>query len=322
MHREKPLVTPTPQGVQVLEGKVQSTVGGEIVITTADNQTVNLALNETTQVFDIGNSASTTRGVIRSGFTVRAVGEFSTSDTLIASSIRVIIAPNVFVATPSAGDEIGLPLAISGEARAFENTVNMRVRDADGRILGETFGTARAIDIGQYGPFDVAFSYKTPNYTTGTVEVFTISAKDGEEEQKVIVPITFKQIESRDVKVFFSSTKYDGLECEATYPAIRRVASTSGIARAALEELLRGPDVFDLREGFLTSIPDGVVIQKLVIEDGVAKVDFSAALENYGGGSCRVAAIHSQIRETLMQFPTIENVVVSIDGRVEDILQP
>jgi len=35
-----------------------------------------------------------------------------------------------------------------------------------------------------------------------------------------------------------------------------------------------------------------------------------------------VTAIRAQITETLKQFPTVENVVISIDGRTEDILQP
>jgi len=35
-----------------------------------------------------------------------------------------------------------------------------------------------------------------------------------------------------------------------------------------------------------------------------------------------VAAIRAQIRETLKQFPTVDEVIISIDGRTEDILQP
>jgi len=40
------------------------------------------------------------------------------------------------------------------------------------------------------------------------------------------------------------------------------------------------------------------------------------------GGSCRVSAIRAQIIETLKQFSTVKNVVISINGRTEDILQP
>ena len=63
-------------------------------------------------------------------------------------------------------------------------------------------------------------------------------------------------------------------------------------------------------------------IQGLTIENGVAKVDFSEQLEFQVGGSCRVAAIRAQITDTLKQFPTVDSVVISIDGRTEDVLQP
>jgi len=45
-------------------------------------------------------------------------------------------------------------------------------------------------------------------------------------------------------------------------------------------------------------------------------------LEFQVGGSCRVAAISAQIMETLKQFPTVKDVIISINSRTEDILQP
>jgi spore germination protein GerM len=54
----------------------------------------------------------------------------------------------------------------------------------------------------------------------------------------------------------------------------------------------------------------------------VAKVDFDERLGFQVGGSCRVSAIRAQITETLMQFSTVKSVVVSINGRTEDVLQP
>jgi len=45
-------------------------------------------------------------------------------------------------------------------------------------------------------------------------------------------------------------------------------------------------------------------------------------IEYQMGGSCRVSAIRSQITQNLLQFPTIKNVIISVNGRTEDILQP
>jgi spore germination protein GerM len=50
--------------------------------------------------------------------------------------------------------------------------------------------------------------------------------------------------------------------------------------------------------------------------------DFNERLEYQVGGSCRVSAIRAQISETLKQFPTIKDVIILINGRKEDVLQP
>ena len=43
----------------------------------------------------------------------------------------------------------------------------------------------------------------------------------------------------------------------------------------------------------------------------------------YGvAGSCRVLAIRAQIESTLKQFPSIKKVVISVNGRTGEVLQP
>lgn len=126
------------------------------------------------------------------------------------------------------------------------------------------------------------------------------------------------------VKIFFSSRAEDPqiMECNRTYPVERRIAKTPAIGRAALEELLKGPNEEEKAAGYFTSLNDGVRINSLTIVDGVARVDFDARLEEGAGGSCRVAAIRSQIASTLRQFPTVNEVIIGVEGRVEDALQP
>ncbi len=115
---------------------------------------------------------------------------------------------------------------------------------------------------------------------------------------------------------------YFGKEGEDTeiFSIEREIEKRIDTARASLEELLKGPLASE--EGYFTSIPSGVMIQALVIEEGVAKVDFSSELEEGVAGSATVTAIREQIEKTLLQFPTVEEVIISIDGRTEDILQP
>jgi len=125
------------------------------------------------------------------------------------------------------------------------------------------------------------------------------------------------------VKVYFNNSKLDPeFSCNKVFPVEREVSKTQAAARAALEELLKGASEKEKIEGFFTSINPGVKIQSLVIENGTVKVDFDEQLEFQVGGSCRVAAIRAQITQTLKQFPTVNSVIISIDGRTEDILQP
>lgn len=126
------------------------------------------------------------------------------------------------------------------------------------------------------------------------------------------------------VKIFFNNIKFDpGLtDCSKVYSVNRTVKSTSAVARAALEELFKGLTASESNLGYLTNLNSGVKIQKLTIENEIAKVDFSSELEKDGGGSCRTAAIIAQIKETLKQFPTVKDVVISINGQTENILQP
>ena len=138
------------------------------------------------------------------------------------------------------------------------------------------------------------------------------------------LPVVIKpSSETIKVKIYFNNGKMDPeFSCNKTFAVEREVVKIQSLARTAIEELLKGPTEKEKSEGFFTSINSGVKIQKLVIENNVAKIDFDPQLEFQIGGSCRVAAIRWQIINTLKQFSTVKEVVISINGRTEDILQP
>ena len=93
-------------------------------------------------------------------------------------------------------------------------------------------------------------------------------------------------------------------------------------ARAALEALFSGPTEAEAAVGYTSAIPSGVVIRELSIEDGVATVDLSSELDAGVAGSATVMAIREQIESTLLQFETVNDVIISVEGEVEGILQP
>ncbi|MDD3123440.1 MAG: GerMN domain-containing protein, partial [Candidatus Izemoplasmatales bacterium] len=58
------------------------------------------------------------------------------------------------------------------------------------------------------------------------------------------------------------------------------------------------------------------------LEGEVATVDFNEKLQEGVAGSATVMAIRNQIERTLLQFDYITEVVISINGDSEEILQP
>jgi hypothetical protein len=121
---------------------------------------------------------------------------------------------------------------------------------------------------------------------------------------------------------------------EELQPEYRRIPYTQAVGTAALELLLAGPQ----QPGLSTAIPateevqsypgrqpdwgDQVRLLGLTIEDGVATANFSQEMRAYGGGSARVQMIRAQITRTLLQFPTVQEVRIAVEGEVETALQP
>lgn len=126
--------------------------------------------------------------------------------------------------------------------------------------------------------------------------------------------------------IFFSnSKKSDGVDCSLVYPVQRVLQVPENFIsqeELSLWALLAGPSEEELKDGYYTSIKSGTKINSFKIENGTAYVDFDKTLEDGLSGSCLVAAVKAQIEQTLKQFLTVKEVVISIDGRREDVLQP
>ncbi|MCR4324434.1 MAG: GerMN domain-containing protein [Candidatus Curtissbacteria bacterium] len=262
--------------------------------------------------------------LLRARFNVPQPLSLSSPSPSALSSPIVSEQGNIKVTSPAPNQTVSLPIVIRGEARVFENQFNWRVRDADGTILAEGSAYANSPDIGQFGAFTISTNtLAEPSGTMGTIEVFDYSAKDASEIDKVTIPVQFDKEKNTTIRIYFGSNQQPGgLQCANVFPVLRSTGKTQTPARIAVEELLKGPTESEKLHGYFTSINTDVKIQKLTITDGVAQVDFDKKLEEQVGGSCRVAAIRAQITETLKQFPTVKNVIISIDGKTEDILQP
>ena len=235
------------------------------------------------------------------------------------------------VDSPLPNQEISSPLSVTGQARGywfFEASFPVRLLDGNGKEIA--IKPAEAQDdwmTEEFVPFKAVLEFKMPSSDFGTL----ILEKDNpsglpEKADELRIPVRFKQSSAEETtkfKIYFSNSKLDPeFTCVKVFPVTREIPKTQAVARAALDELLNGLTEKEKADKYLTNINEGVKIQRLEVKDGIAKVDFNDKLEFQVGGSCRVSAIRAQITETLKQFPTVKEVVISINGRTEDILQP
>lgn len=232
---------------------------------------------------------------------------------------------NIIVFNPRKKMPVSLPIRITGQARVFENSFNYRLKDGKGGIIASGNAMSNSPDAGVFGNFDIRINAISQNPVNNnlTLEVFDYSAKDGSEMDLVSLPLIYQSEETINVKVYFLNDKLDPeITCTKVFPVQRIMPKIAAVGYGALELLINGPNSEEYQQGYRTSINDGVKVQSLNIKKGVAEVDFDDTLQNQVGGSCRVSAIRAQISETLKQFPTVNNVIISIDDRTEDILQP
>lgn len=234
----------------------------------------------------------------------------------------------VSLTLPAVNQTISSPLILEGKARGswyFEASFPVELIDNQGKVLARSYVMARSDWMtADFVPFRGELTYTASTTAAGKL-VLKNDNPSGlpENEKKVEVPVIISATDISKVKAFFNNNNLDPeVSCNKVFPVERSVPKTAAVARAALEELLKGPTNGEKNNGYFTSINPGVKIQSLTIANGTAKVDFSDTLERAVGGSCRVAAIRAQITETLKQFPTVKNVTISINGRTEDILQP
>jgi len=236
------------------------------------------------------------------------------------------------IISPVLNEEVFSPLKISGfingdEWTAFEGqagTVNLF--DENNNIIGSSI--LKITDdnwMKDFNNFEATLDFYSDKNQNGKLIFYNENASgEAERNREFILPVRIKKSEeTMVVKVYFAKDKITSKNCTTVFPVDRVVEKTTAVARVALSELLKGPTEQEKKSGYSTSINPGVEIQKLFIdENGIAWVDFNNKINDQVGGSCMVSVIKSQIIFTLLQFPTIKNVVISVDGKTEDVLQP
>jgi len=236
---------------------------------------------------------------------------------------------DIKIDAPTANTVVKNLSEIRGNAKGvwyFEGSFPVKVFDGNGIEIGGGLATALGDWMTEeYVDFTGTVEFAEPETETGVME-FRRDNPSGlpEYDKKVKVPIKFEKPKTMAVRVYFGNKiKNPTVEdCTLAYELERKVEPTMAIARAAIKELLKGPTAAEQKDGYYSSINSGVTLLSIKIEDGVAYVDFDKKIEEAVGGSCRTAAIRSEITNTLKQFYSVKDVVISVEGRVDDALQP
>jgi hypothetical protein len=236
---------------------------------------------------------------------------------------------DIKIIKPVAGGAISSPLEITGEARGvwfFEASFPIKLLSEDGKEIAT--GHAEAMGdwmTEEFIPFRAIFEFDAKKMKSGTL-IFSQDNPSGlaENNKEVKVPVTFETSQNTKIKVYFNNSNKDPDEgsCEHVLAVDRIIPRTPKVGAATLGELLKGPTDVEARAGYTTNINPGVELKSLTITSGIAKADFSSRLNSDVAGSCRVNGIKEQINQTLKQFPAVREVVISVEGKTGEILQP
>jgi len=232
------------------------------------------------------------------------------------------------VNNPTPNTTISSPLVIEGQARGFwffEASFPVILLDANNKEIASGIAQSQGDWMTEeFVNFKSELKFIMPETEIG----FLVLKKDNpsglpEKEESLSIAVKFN-LEKTKVNVYFSYVKTGEnlLDCSQVKAVERNIPKTEAIARATIEELLKGPTESEIKKGYFTNINPEVKIQSLNIENGTAKIDFDENLEKGVGGSCKVTSIRSEITNTLKQFPTVKDVAISINGKTEDVLQP
>ena len=120
------------------------------------------------------------------------------------------------------------------------------------------------------------------------------------------------------VSVFFANNDFISEEtpCSSVTP-VSRIIKTDALARNVAEVLLRGPTEEEGIQGFYSHIPSQARLQNIQIENSTLVADFSQELEQ-NASRCKTEGIQAQLTQTLLQFPNITKLIISINGRTDN----
>ena len=204
------------------------------------------------------------------------------------------------------------PIVVTGRARTFENNVALRLRDARGAQMLETFTTSTG-EIGHHNPYRATMWVTRDPGGRVTVEALEYSAKDGSERSLTSATKTFN-VATIDAQLYFPDENCTGVKAYR-----RAIPKSVSHARLLVEALVAGP--LPSERGATSPFPQGSRVESVILRGDTITVDFNERLRNVGG-ACRAQMIRESVTRTLRALPSVGKVVITAAGSESLALQP
>jgi hypothetical protein len=241
------------------------------------------------------------------------------ADSTVAAPGTTSVVPRVD--SPRAAQEIyidsvlpGNPLLVYGRARTFENTVQVRARDARGAVITEVFETSVG-EMGNHNPYVARVWLVRDPGNQVTIDAFEYSAENG-----AVRSLTSKPVAITDTRMSVT-LRFPTSDCTTTVAFKRDVPRTVAVARLLVEMLVAGPTESEKASGAISVFPAGSRVRSVVLRGGVLTADFNERLQNVGG-ACAAQAIRAAVTSTLGALTGVREVVITAAGSRELALQP
>ncbi len=228
----------------------------------------------------------------------------------------------ISITSPAPGDTLfGGTFQLKGKGVAPDSLLHVR-------LLFDTIMAVASKDI-RVTPRDsttpVTFSEKI-SFTSdwagpGRLDVYDIDPETGQERGLVSIPIVLPPLPEADsvrtVYAYFPNRELGSIsDCSLVFPLARELPGNSrSLARGAVYFLLMGVTDEEEDAGYFSRLPEGLRLNSISLEDGLATLDFSHHLMQLDR-SCGIDRVRSQIEQTLAQFATVDAVVIRVNGRV------
>lgn len=117
------------------------------------------------------------------GTNVPAMQPQSGSDTVEVKNV------GIYVYLPSQNQQISSPVKVTGRANVFDGNVQIRIKDANGNLLGQ--GSATACLGTDACPFEASITFSKTTTSSGTAELYSPNTVNGSEDYLQIIQVQF-----------------------------------------------------------------------------------------------------------------------------------